>query len=97
MPTKNKIKPSDIPKMLKLKNKGWSFQRIADKYKVHHSAIFHKFSKLKLKYPRNRVGAKKRVGKVKCKYQKSTVFKPQKTFKDYLACEAERVKKMFTK
>ena len=98
MPTKNKIKPSDISKMLKLKNKGWSFQRIAEKYKLHHSAISYWFKKLKLKYKKNKVGIKKKVidkkkiRKYKNKNYKKLVAEPKKTYADYLRIDRERKK-----
>jgi len=94
MPVKNKIKPSDIKEMLKLKKEGWSFQRIAVEYKVHHSAISHWFKKLKLEYPKNKQGAKKKLTKSSKvnKYYKKLVAEPKKSYADYLRIDSERNK-----
>lgn len=95
----NKIKPSDIPKMLKLKNKGWTLRRIADKYGLHNSTISYYFSKLKVKYFKCKRGPKKKIVKVKKKqkYIPSVRKKPVKMHADYVRIDEERKRKLSSK
>ena len=79
---KTKITKYDIPDMLKLKNKGWTFQRIADKYKIHTATIIYHFKRSGKNYLRNKSGAKP-VFRKKAPYKK-LVAEPVKMYSDYL-------------
>lgn len=78
-----KIKPSDIPEMYKLRKKGFSFQVIADKYKVDRSTIYYH---LKKHYSDvlNLVPliVRKKIKKIK-KIKEKFGHKPVKMYKDY--------------
>jgi len=45
-----KIKPSDVNEFFKLKNDGWTFKELAEKYDVHYTAILYHLKKLDKPY-----------------------------------------------
>ena len=85
-----KIKPSDIPDMVKLKRKGLSFGDIGIKYNINPSTVYYHIKKTGLKYPKTKWGGirKKRIPHILQNLKRN--LKPVKCYKDYLAEQENR-------
>ncbi len=94
-----KIKPSDIPDMVKLKRKGLSFGDIGIKYNINPSTVFYHIRKSGLKYPlnKNNWGGDRKKGQTRTP-SFSRKLKPVKMYSDYLREEKNKtLKKIYNK
>jgi orotate phosphoribosyltransferase-like protein len=91
------MKKQDIKEISKLRNKGWTLQNIANKYKIDHTTVYYYLVKSGVAKP------KKVIRKQKPKYVPNRKYtKVGKSYQDYLDAQKkpdaiERAKKNLPK